>query len=787
MLNHQKAHARQARRPCLCCKTAWWFTYPKKSAMLLCLRTRGIRVWAVSGVETKELWMLSVREMRERLTLLQAVAEQGDPVQLCRIQMRQMPLVTAGEDASEYIPFAIHPDMAAQSALFVRRLRDLMMQYMVEGVTVSAHTLPQQNTQSRAMMQALRATQPHLPSHFLHHWCTASQGAMLLRSPLHANWKKAWTSPLDTSKPSLSAVDLRLQWLAAVNILILRMIREEIRQLPDGHGDMLDSILVHVLGASYHWLLCEFAEQHIEGLSDAERGRLIQTLAVSVPALTFFRRQPKRDIFSDAPHMLTAYGLETELLPRMRHIFCESPQATAADVLAELATESLSDHLLKRSWARLALRDMGEKSGQGLWLKWAMDAKQLDKLLNAPEKVAAEFSGVLQAMDEHPLAVWLLAHSETGLFGQSAAKTTPWRDDETPVQVFLLFEQDADIESERRMAEQRWLNRESSLVGEGRGSEAGRILGEAHAEGKIVLLQKDAQSPLFVGGGAPALQGCLRVDWSEYLRIAALRRGGDIGTFLTQVFQPGVSQLLHAREGVFVDAYSASGLLLRGEIPALLTAGMVLREALAKWLQDLDVTGDIAAADEAVVGMCLAVRGDWSMAQKQDVQLAGKLAFSPGLAQAESAVGRNDGLQRLFSRIDAQHGRQALGDVRIESLATVDGKSVPVLYNRGFIITGSAVQGLVPFAKRLRMRKFRASAEQMQQKLSAYRWPGGKLEGISLYAAAAPSGDAELLLLLHVGKVLLGAGVEDIFELMDPQNPAYALIADALSAWQGAG
>ncbi|MDX8392508.1 MAG: hypothetical protein R8K53_08100 [Mariprofundaceae bacterium] len=730
--------------------------------------------------------MLSVREMRTRLALLQNMAQQDcEPVELCRIQMRQMPLVTAGEDASEYIPFGLHPDMLNQAAQPVRRLRELMVQYMIEGVTVSAHTLPQQNTQSRAMMQALRANQPHLPSHFLHHWCTDAHGAMLLRHFLHNNWKKAWASLLDTSESTLSELDLRLQWLAAVNVLLLRLLRAEIQHLPDEHGDMLDLIMVHVLGASYQWLVNEFSEQQVGKMPDADRGRLIQTLTVQAPAFAFFRRQPKRAIFSDAANMVVAYGLETELLPRMRQIFSESPQATNPDVLAELSTEALSDHLLKRSWARLALRDMGEQSGQGAWLKWAADAKRLDQLLNAPEKIAAEFKDALQAMHEHPFAAWLLAHGETGMFGQTTVKATPWRDDETPVQMFLLFEADAKLEIERREAEKRWLNREASLIGDGRGSEAGRILGEAHAGGKIVLLQQDEKTPLIAASGARALQGCLRVDWSEYLRVADARRGGDIGAFLTQVVQPGVSQLLHAREGVFVDAYSASGLLLRGEIPTLLITAVALREALAKWLQGLDVVGETAATDEAMVCMCMAARGAWSVAQKTDAKLTGTLAFSSGLAQAESAVGRNDGLQRWLSTLDAQDGRKVIGDVRVEAMNMADGKGVPVLYNRGFMLTGSAVQGLVAFAKRLQMRKFRASGEQVAQQLPGYRWPGAKLEGISLHAGEASGVDTELLLLVHHGKVLLGASVEDVFELMDAQNPAYALLVGAVPVWQG--
>jgi len=728
--------------------------------------------------------MLSVSQQQARTALLHAFEMDGQSaVDLCTIDMRRMPLVVAGEDASQYIPFGLHPDMAKVPSLLVRRLRELMLQYMVEGVTVSAHTLPKHDAQTRSMMQALRSSQPNLPSHLLHHWCADQHGGRLFRRFLQDNWRKAWLLELDDSAPA----DARRQWLAAVNIFMLRLLREAIKQLPEEHADLLDMVLVQVLGASYHWLLREFTEHQLEEVDGAQRQLVLQVLAIQAPALAFFRQQPRGRIFSDAANMVAAYGLDAELLPRFRQFFSVSAQATARQALEELAADDLGDHLLKRSWARLSLRDMGEKTAQGMWMKLALDVKRLDKLLSSPDKAAIEFSDALQTIAEHPFAVWLLAHREQGMFSKNSADDAPWREDETSVQAFLLFEQDANLERARRLSESRWLNRETELIGDGRGSEAGRILCEAHAKGSIVLLQNDPQAALIIGTGARALQACLRVEWSEYLRIAERRCGSAMGKFLDTIFQPGIAQMLKNRDGVFFDAYSASGLLLRGNPNALLLTGVALREALFKWLQELDVVEQDAAGDEPVVSLCLAVAGEWSMPEKNTDKMNGKLTFSAGFAQAESAVSRNDGLQRLLRSVDEKTGRKPLGSVRVEGLKMADGKSVPILCNRGFVITGSALHALSQSGKQLCLRPFSVSAAQAGQQLPGYRLPGAKLEGMSAQLGDDAKVEHDLVLMVNIGKVLLAGSVEDVFEVLDGDNPAYTLISKALPDWQGNG
>jgi len=728
--------------------------------------------------------MLSVKEMQARWKLLQ---QSGDVSELCHIHVRNMPLVTAGEDASEYIPFAIHPDVAGQLGLAIRRLREHVLSYMIAGSTISAHKLPQQSAQARAMMQAMRANQPQIPGHLLHHWCADEQGAGALRLFLHSNWLKAWKTEFSNVSTALPLAERRLQWLGAVNTLLLDLIRQEILRLPDEHADAMDMILVNVLGASYHRLIEEFADEHLAEAGTEERASAVQRLAVPVPALAFFRRQPKGQVFSDAAQMVTAYGLETELLPRMRQT-CEGMIGEPASaVLAELAADTMSDRLLRRSWVRLSLRDLAEQSGQANWLKWALDVKRLDTLLSAPEKAAAEMGAALTAAGEHPFAVWLRGQGETDFLGRQREDDKPWQQDERLVQVFLLFERDAKIELERRSAGQRWLNRETALIGAGRGSEAGRILVEAHAKGKVVLLQKDVDAPLFVAGGAAALQGVLYIDWTEYLRCIERRSGAGMVRFFEHTFQAGISELVKSFEGIFSDSFSASGLLLRGAAPKLLLTGIALQQLLAKWFEELDAASDVAEKDEPVVAMCLAQLGDWSIARRSDAEFAGRLAFSRGLAQAKSAVSRNDGLHRLLLSFDARDAKRPLGHARVDVMKMADGKSIPILCNRGFVLTGSALQSLLASSAELHMQGFKAPAEDATPSLSGFRLPGGRPEGFLVHVVDNAGAETDTYVLLRIGKALLGTSVEDIYEIMAPESPGYKPLEAAVPHWLGNG
>ena len=723
--------------------------------------------------------MLSVGEMRKRSAMLDAMRRGagGDVTDVCRIRMDRMPLVTAGEDAVQHIPFALHPDVAPLPAQPVRSLRDLSVRYMVEGVVVSAHKLPQPDAQLRRLMQALRKSNPLLPAHLVHHWCADAQGGVALRQLLLDNWKKA--------VPTGGKGSGDFAWLSAVNILLVRLLREQIGKLPDEHAEVIETVLPQVLGGAFCFLAEAFVRQQ---LPENVRAAALRCLSAPVPALAFFRRQPRGLIFADMPEMTTAYGLDAELIPRMRQTFAEMPAADAVEVLHALSADATGEHLLRRSWLRLSLKGLAEQSGQARWMKWAQDARRLNQLLSAPAEAADALGDALAAAAGHPLADWLAG--VVGGAGIAGGEVAPWREDAVTVLAFRLFEQDARIETMRREQETRWLDREQAMVGDGRGSEAGRLLLEAFRKGRLALLQADAEAPLFTGRGTRTLQGCLRVEWSDFLRVAAGVSGAGMNDFLHKTFRPGIAKLLAEKQDVFVDGLDASGLLLRGEASVLLFIGAMLAEEMRRWLAEA-AEGDAQSVGKAAWGpnafsMCLAAGGEWLVSGQKEGREADALkfglAFSPAVAQAVSAVCRNEGLFRLLARQDREQGRKQIGAARIEALKMADGKDIPVLCNRGFVVTGSALRGIVADAA-VRARRFAVEGGATAEKWRDYHWPGDKLRGVVLENSDAAD-DGQALALLFIGKVVLAGSVEDVFEVLAYEHP---LVGDAFVEAAGSG
>jgi hypothetical protein len=227
-------------------------------------------------------------------------------------------------------------------------------------------------------------------------------------------------------------------------------------------------------------------------------------------------------------------------------------------------------------------------------------------------------------------------------------------------------------------------------------------------------------------------------------------------------------------------------MILRGAPSALLPAGMALRQLLGKWFDEMEAA-EGGEKEEPVVSMCLAAMGEWCIARPPEAGTGGRLAFSQGLAQAESAVSRNDGLRRLLLSIDSRDGKRPLGGVRIEAMRMADGKSIPILCNRGFALTGSAVQSLLASSARLHLQNFSAPEGEMPAPLNGFRLPGGRIAGFLLHVVDDAGGETETHILLHIGKVLLGTSVEDVYEVMDPHAPGYAPLAQALTRWQAGG
>ena len=712
--------------------------------------------------------MLSAGYFRYRWSWYKPILNRGEaPADRCRVDVRRLPLRVAGEDAAECVPYALHSELEGALLGAVRRLQDYMERYMIEGVRVSAHQLPQPDAEGRALIQHLRRHYPHLPPHLLHHWCAEDKAGAGLRAALNGLWKQAWEQDQADVAP----------WAQAVNVLILKLLRGAIGRLSDEHPEETDHVMLSVVGGMYLWSLQNFLKKSVEGSLEVTRIATYEAMIVPVTPMVFFHRQPEDALLGDARHIIAAYGLEPDIIPRMRKLRERVGARNEAGILPLLGQERLGDHLLMRSWARLSLRDLAGRTGQGGWMQWALDPKKLDAMLTRPEKACAELAEPLKALREHPFADWLL---DAIGGGRKYRKTKPWQHDEITLNAFRVFDEDLKVEVARRQEERRWLDRRKALVGQARGADADRQLETAWREGKIVFLQPDFSKALHGGKRLTGRQACLRVEWSDWLAGMAALHGTGMQDFMERHFAEEVAGLLGGREDVFVDDISAAGCLLRGAALALLETGVALRQRLWEWFQDMADAG--TEEHMPAVSMCMAMTGDWHFAEMKQEKLGKRrIAFSLGLTQASSGVSRDCGAGRLIVLRDHKLGAKPLGGVRVEGVDSGAGGRVQLLYNNGFAVTLPALTELIGAVRgRAEVREYRVERADAARVLRGYRLPEGALDLIVI----EQGGDAPMLLIVRVGKPCLGGVDIDVYEVLDHASEAAHLIArEGLSLW----
>lgn len=703
--------------------------------------------------------MLSSGYFRYRWSYYRPIFERrDDPAALCQVDAGRLPIRTVGEDAREYIPYAVHPELTKSISLSIRRLHDYMERYVIRGEKVSAHQLPVPDAASRAMMQHLRAVYPHLSSHLLHHWCADVHGGVALYRALQGLWEQAWRQERKDQAP----------WSTAVNILLLKLLRTTIAQLPTTHAGQVNHVMTSVIGGAYLWSLQRFLEKNAEHTLEAERIPSHEALVIPATPIAFFHQQ-RDELFADAPHLVLAYGLEPDLAPRMRDIMRNAPGMAGKEMLARLAGDRLGDHMLKRSWARLCLWDLAASSGHGSWMRWALDAKRLDQLLTRTKELADVLEDALEPLRGHLFADWLLAQMRGGGKTEQAA---PWREDLRTVMAFRVFDADINVEIARRKAERIWLDRYDVIVGKGRGDEASRALDSAFHAGKIVLLQPDFDQPLHGGGVGSGAQACLRVDWTDILRAMSAVHGSGMQDFLTGTFMPGTLKFLESREGVFLDEYGASGCVLRGEPFILLRTGLAMRHLLQNWYMDVqknEVDGD----DLPVLSMCLALAGDWSVATLMHPRF-GKLrmAYAPALGQAMRGVTHALHAQ---SSANGEEGLRPLGGVTCGN-GGVD--------NRGFAVTAEALNSLLEGAKASAdVTEYRVEKRTAQATLPGYALPDGDFHAL-LIREGGDIKDAMDALIVRVGRTSFTDSDGDLFEVLDIDAPVARLVlSEGASKW----
>ncbi|MDQ7059133.1 MAG: hypothetical protein Q9N62_12255 [Ghiorsea sp.] len=714
--------------------------------------------------------MLSPEYFDYRWSWYRPILQQGESAaKRCRVDARRLPLYVPGEDAREYVPYVMHSQMSAVFNNAVKRLYDYSVKYMIDKQRVSAHQLPKMNPVAREMMKHLQSLYPHLPQTLLHHWCADENGGLALLKVWQDMWTQSWRQDQEDTAP----------WVPAVNVLMLRLIRDAVGRLPNEHAEHNDHVMVSVLGGLYDWALRLFLKKFVDGAVEMTRIATYETMIIPATPMAFFYQQPDANLLSDSRAMIKAYGLEPDLLPRMREVRAKVGAKNEAGILPLLARDRMGEHMVKRSWARLALWALAQKSKQGVWMQWVLDAKKLDMLLARPEKLPDAVVKLLEsAKNEHPVAGWLLAMREGGKAAKSAG--TPWLNEDVVLNAFRVFEEDVKVEATRRKQESLWMDKTADISAGKKGKEANALIEKAYMDGDIVYFQPDANQSLHGGTSLANKQGCLRVEWSDYLAGMTITVKNRT-EFLSKYFMPNVMGLVSQHEHVYIDQISASGCLLRGSVKGLVDAGKELRTQLKLWFEEATEEG--ASASMPAVSMCAALMGDWDFATFEHPKL-GKhtLAFSLAVSQADAGVVRDVGVGRLIAYRDQKMRKSPLGGVRVDSLDSGTGHAEYVLYNNGFALTSQALTELcASMQNKAVVKEFRPTSKAAQAVLPEFRLPP---EGLKVVCIRSRQND-DVYLFIRAGRPALAGVDTDLYELIDMTSVVGKRIYnDGLPRWK---
>jgi len=725
---------------------------------------------------------------------------QDQPADRCAVEVRRLPIRISGEDAGEYIPYAVHPDVERAIVTALRRLQAYAVRYAVRGEKVSAHTLPHMNEKVRRMVAYLRKQNPHLSRDLLHHWCADPKGATALLNVCEALWEQGWRQDQADAAP----------WVPAVNVLLLKLIRQGIAGLSGEYVDQTSHVMLCVIGGLYVWALQHFLKRYLEGVVEVTRIATYESMMLPATPMAFLQYQPDASLLSDDSRIIRAYGLEPEIVPRMRHLRAKVGMHNEGGMLQLLAKDKLGAHLQRRTWARLSLWKLAMDSGFGGWMNYVLDAKRLDQLLAGQVQPDAAGMENLQSNSATPVAKWLLA----SMAGARAIKTVgePWLQDNITLMAFRVFDEDVKVEIARRHSEASWLDRKQQLAsvrqqkkasagqlsglrsgglrsGHASGSagaESDTILAKAWKDGELVLIQPDVTKALHSGQALSQRQGCLNIEWSEYLARMHVLYGGDAADFMSGIFLPGVLALLEGREHLFLDDCSAHHCMLRGAVTALTEAGIDLRRQLRQWLtQGLERHGaSIEITGMPALSMCLDMTGEWTFAESnRPTSGMHRIAFSLAVPQVSAGVRREDHMKQLMCARDAANDLTPLGGVHVETLKTVEGKTVHMLHNAGFALTESALTELTSLlANKAAIRCLRPDASALQGVLDGYRAPPGGLDLLVIQRFGHEHESPWLL--MKAGKPNLAGVDTNVFELLDTDAPAtQAIIERGLTRW----
>jgi len=730
---------------------------------------------------------------------------QEQPADRCSVDVQRLPIRVPGEQAREYIPYAVQPEVERAITISLRTLQAYAVRYVVRGEKVSAHTLPHMDEKVRRMVGYLRKQNPHLSRDLLHHWCADPKGATALLNVCERLWEQGWKQDQADVAP----------WVPAVNVLLLKLIRQGIANLSDDHADQTSHVMLCVIGGLYVWALQHFLQRYLEGVVEVTRIATYESMMLPATPMAFLQYQPDASLLGDDSRIIRAYGLEPEIVPRMRLLRAKVGMHNEGGMLQLLAKDKLGAHLQRRTWARLSLWKLAMDSGFGGWMAYVLDAKRLDQLLAGQIRPDAAAMENLNANQATPVAKWLLASMSGGRALKAVGE--PWLQDNITLMAFRVFDEDIKVEVARRRSEMSWLDKKTqvtqshaqhatassgSVGGSGLRSASGLRRGAAGAgktadasdlallqawkDGELVLIQPDVTKALHSGRVLSQRQGCLKIEWSEYLARLHALLGEQAADFMTKTFLPGVFSLMDGREHLFLDHCSASGCLLRGAVVALTEAGIDLRHQLRQWLiQALEQHGaGLDSVTMPALPMCMDLTGEWTFSEFHEPKSGRQhIAFSMAVPRVDAGVCRDQNIERLMQARYAKLNKQPLGSVNVASLDTVEGRCVQVLHNTGFALTASAMTELVSaLADKAIINSLRPRQSDLKGVLDDYQLPPC---GLNLQVIQRIGHEQESpWLLIKAGKPNLAGVDTDMFELLDADAPAaQCIIERGLMRW----
>ena len=718
------------------------------------------------------------------------LSRQEQPAGRCAINVNLLPIRATGSECGDYIPYAVHSAVERSLALSLSRLQDYAIRYMVRGEKVSAHTLPNMDARARAMVGHLRQQHPHLSREMLHHWCADPKGGQVIVHMCESLWEQGWKQDQTDSAP----------WVPAINILLLKMIRQAMAALPPGEDEITNMAMLNVVGSLYVWVLQSFLKDYLEGVVEIRRVAGYEAMMLPVTPIAFLRYQQDITLLPDDTRIIRAYGLEPEIVSQLRYLRQRGGQSNEGGMLALLGKDKLGAHLLKRTWARLSLWKLAIDTGSGAWMKWVFGAKELDRLLVGQGQLDAATVESLRKCTDHPVAAWLVAQIEGGSAARKAGE--PWLQDDITLMAFRVFDEDVKVETARRQAEKLWIDQRLAIVGrqkargnvqgesykrsDGQGTESDRVLERAWQDGELVFIQPDTSCSLHSGKALLHKLGYLRIEWSAYLSAVCALTGADHEKFLSQKFLPGVIGIIEQYDSLLLDECSATGCLIRGSAPELVTVGEELRSQLRKW--HLDILSKGSSGEPAVrmppVSMCMDMAGEWAFARQQHKRLGDhRLVFAQVLRRINEGVARDAGVGRLIASRDERLNLKPIGAVRVETVATGTGESVQVLFNEGFMLTAKAIGELATMLTgKASMKRFTLIDTDVEGVLDGYRLPGRDLEVLVIQRHGFEKRMPWLI--IRSGALTLGDSDVDVFELLDVEwDSAKRIVTKGLPKW----